>query len=80
MADSGSTIGQVNSYVQGLMSELQKQFLTNFDVDEIKKKLVDKSDQDNILLSKYNIYYIYKPILYSIVIRRFICFFIISYS
>jgi len=41
MADSGSTIGQVNSYVQGLMSELQKQFLTNFDVDEIKKKLVE---------------------------------------
>ena len=41
MADSGSTIGDIKNYTKSLMDELKTAFLTNFDVDEIKKKLVE---------------------------------------
>ena len=41
MADSNSAFSDIKAYTQSLMSELEKQFLTNFDVDEIKKKLVE---------------------------------------
>ena len=41
MADSGSTFSEIKGYTQSLMDELKKSFLTNFDVDEIKKKLAE---------------------------------------
>jgi len=41
MADSGSTIGDIKNYTKSLMDELKTAFLTNFDVDEIKKKLAE---------------------------------------
>jgi hypothetical protein len=39
MADSGSTFSDIKGYTQSLMDGLKTAFLTNFDVDEIKKKL-----------------------------------------
>lgn len=41
MADSGSTIGDIKNYTQTLMSELEKAFLTNFDVSAVAKKLAE---------------------------------------
>jgi hypothetical protein len=41
MANSGSTIGDIKNYTQTLMSELEKAFLTNFDVSAVAKKLAE---------------------------------------
>lgn len=41
MADSGSKFSDIKGYTQSLMSELEKAFLTNFDVDAIKTKLAE---------------------------------------
>jgi len=41
MGDKDNLKEDIKGYTQSLMDELKKAFLTNFDVDEIKKKLVE---------------------------------------
>jgi len=53
MADSGGTINDIKSYTSNLLSEFKTAFMSNFNVDEIKKQIKEVDEAASIVTKQF---------------------------